>query len=526
MYDITLILSLLAVIAAIVALANRLQIPYPILLVVVGLVIGLIIGPIPSLPTVRLEPDLVLLLFLPPLLYWEAVTTSWRDFRANLRPITSLAVGLVVFTTCGVALIAHLVIGLSWTVAFVLGAVVSSTDAVSAIAVTERLGVPQRVITILAGEGLVNDATALVVYGAAVTAVVHGAFSPAEAGLRFVGASVGGVAIGLTVGWVLARLRRSISDTRVEGTVSLLTPFAAYLPADLVGGSGVLAAVAAGLYLGRQSPVVVSPALRLRADAVWELGTFLLNGLVFILIGLEFHSILLDLSTRSIATLLGDVAVVSGAVIVVRLAWVFSAGGSIQLLRRRSQTKAPPLSPAALGIIGWAGMRGVISLATALALPERTDRGPLADRDLLLFITFGVILVTLVGQGLSLAPIIRWLGVSMDDTEQGEEMRARLAAARAALGQLEVLAAQDRTQRAAIDDLRQHYRRRIEKLESRAAAADELQPSFGDMRHELLNVERQTLIDLRNQGVISDDVLRRIQRELDLEQVRLDAEPR
>ena len=271
---IIIILILLAVVAALVPLADRLAIPYPILLVVVGLILGFI--PNSVLPDVVLKPDVVFLLFLPPLLYWDAVTTSWREFRANFRTIGSLAIGLVIVTTCGVAIIAHALLNFPWGIAFVLGAIVSSTDVVAAGSIASRLGVPPRIVAILEGEGLVNDATALVVYGAAVTAVVAGDFSLPHAGARLIAVSVGGVATGLVVGWGVTSLRRRITDVRVEGMVALLTPFAAYLPADLLGVSGVLAAVTAGLYVGRRSPVVISPASRLRADAIWDLGTFLI----------------------------------------------------------------------------------------------------------------------------------------------------------------------------------------------------------------------------------------------------------
>jgi Na+/H+ antiporter len=523
MQAVVFVLVALAVVAALMPLANRLAVPYPILLVLGGLVLGLVFALVPALPTIRLEPDLVFLLFLPPLLYWEAVTTSWRDFRADLRPITSLAVGLVVFTTCGVAIVAHALIGLGWAVAFVLGAVVSSTDAVAAIAVTARLGVPRRIVTVLAGEGLVNDATALVVYGTAVTAVTSGRFSPGEASLRFVAVSVGGAAIGLIAGWVLIRLRRAIEDSRVEETVALLTPFAAYLPAELIHVSGVLAAVAAGLYVGRQSPAAISSAIRLRADAVWEFGTFVLNGLVFILIGVEFQAISRELSGRTILHLTGDVAIVSLAVIAIRFVWVFPANGLVRLVNRRWGRGEPALSAAALTMIGWAGMRGVISLATALALPQQTDHGPFPDRELLIFLTVGVIAVTLIGQGLTLAPLIRWLGLTADDTAAREERLARLAAARAALDRLDELAGSSAISAHVVQDLRRHYAVRVERLDSAAAGTAEHGANLRDLRAELIAAERRALIDLRNRNQISDGVLRRVQRELDLEQVRLDA---
>jgi len=522
MHEIVTVLGLLAVVAALVPLANRLAVPYPILLVIGGLILGFI--PNKVLPDVALAPDLVFLIFLPPLLYWEALTTSWRDFRANLRPIGSLAIGLVVVTTCGVAVVAHLVLGLPWAVAFVLGAVVSSTDAVAASSIAARLGVPPRIVAILSGESLVNDGTALVVYTSAVAAVMQGSFSLPQAALRFVAVSVGGVAVGLAVGWAVTHLRSHIVDVRVEGAVSLLTPFAAYLPADFVGASGVLAAVATGLYVGRRSPVVISPATRLQADTIWDLGSFLINGLIFILIGLQLHPIFIALDKQPLSRLLGEAALVSVAVIALRLAWVYPAGALARLLNRASKKDVPQLSRAELSVIGWTGMRGVIALATALALPEGAGHSAFPDRNLILFLTFGVIFVTLVGQGLTLPPLIRLLGVTGGNTTEREEARARLAAAPAALERLDALASRDGVPKDMIEGLRARYAQRVERLNDEPDDVDEdWFHAYRDVRRDLLDVERRTIVDLRDRDEINDEALRSIQRELDLEQVRLDA---
>ena len=522
MQEIVTVLGLLAVVAALVPLANRLAVPYPVLLVIGGLILGFI--PNKVLPDVALAPDLVFLTFLPPLLYWEALTTSWRDFRANLRPIGSLAIGLVVVATCGVAVVAHLVLGMPWAIAFVLGAVVSSTDAVAASSIASRLGVPPRIVAILSGESLVNDGTALVVYSSAVAAVTLGSFSLPQAALRFVAASVGGVAVGLAVGWAVTHLRSHIADVRVEGAVSLLTPFAAYLPADFVGASGVLAAVATGLYVGRRSPVVISPATRLQADTIWDLGSFLINGLIFILIGLQLHPIFTALDKQPLSRLLGEAALVSVAVIALRLAWVYPAGTLARLLSRGSKKGAPQLSRAELGVIGWTGMRGVIALATALALPERIAHGAFPNRNLILFLTFGVIVVTLVGQGLTLPPLIRLLGITGGDTTEHEEAHARLAAAQAALERLDILASRDGIPRDMLEGLRARYAQRVERLSDEPDDVDEdWFRAYRDVRRDLLDVERRTIVDLRDRDEINDEALRSIQRELDLEQVRLDA---
>ena len=521
MHDIALVLALLAVVAALVSLANRLSLPYPILLVIGGLCLGFI--PNQVLPDVVLEPDLVLLLFLPPLLYWDALHTSWRDFRANLRPIVSLAFGLVIVTTVGVAAIAHALLGLPWAVSGVLGAIVSSTDAVAAGSIMARLGVPRRVVVILEGESLINDATALVVYSSAVGIVVHGSFSLADTLLHFAGASIGGVAIGLAVGVIVLPLRVRIQDSSVEGMVALLIPFAAYLPADLLGASGVLATVSAGLYIGRRSPLAVAPATRLQADAIWDLGTFVINGLTFILIGLQLHPIVLALSGQSFPTLVGQAAVVSAAVIAVRIAWVYPGVYLAAARDHRHGHDTPLPSRAELGILAWAGLRGVIALATALALPERTAHGPFPDRDLILFLTFGVILVTLVGQGLTLSPLIRWFGVGADDVVAREERQARLAVARAALAQLKRWAARDGAPRELIDDLRMHYERRIARLDGagEGAQADKRLAAARELRRDLLSAERGALVHLRDRNIIGDEALRLVQRDLDLDEVRL-----
>src|SRR5918998_2991496 len=330
MPEIEAILVLLAAVAALATLANRIDIPYPILLVLGGLVLGFVPELVPAFPRVELEPDVVFLLFLPPLLYVSALFTSWRDFRANLRPISLLAVGLVLMTTCAVAAVAHWAIELPWAAAFALGAIVSPTDAIAATAVAQRLGVPRRIVTILEGESLVNDATGIVAYRIAVGAVVAGTFSLWQAGLQFVIGAVGGIAVGLAVGWAVLWARRHVSeDPSVQNTISLLTPFAAYLMAEelptylwhelhLPGEfhlSGVLSVVATGLYVGRRGPYVISPETRLQGYAFWELVTFLLNGVIFALIGLQLRSVVERLSEYSVADLVLYAALVSLTVI-------------------------------------------------------------------------------------------------------------------------------------------------------------------------------------------------------------------
>jgi Na+/H+ antiporter len=517
MQQIAIVLGLLAAVAGAIPLAARLNIAYPIVLVLGGLALGFI----PFVPNVTLDPELVLLVFLPPLLYWEAVNTSWRDFRANIRPISSLAIGLVIGTTGGVALVGHYLLDLPWTVAFVLGAVVSPTDAVAATAIASRLGLPQRLITIIQGESLVNDASALVIYKTAVAAVVAGSFSLPRAGGQFIFATVAGIAIGVVTGALFSRLRTRIHDTRVEGTLSLLIPFLVYLPADLAGASGVLATVTAGLVIGRRSPITTAPEARLQIGAIWDLGTFLLNGLAFILIGLEFQEILRALDRDPLPLLLRDIAVVSLAVIVVRIIWVFPSNALARLFQRKRKREAPA-SKRELSVVAWTGLRGVIALAVALALPETAGDQPFPYRSLIIFVTFGVIIVTLVGQGLTLPPLIRLLSLSSDDNAAREEGVARAALARAALGRLDEWDEREGLPAHLLQELRGRYERRLARIEEaeRVTALPQA-VVIPQLLTDLRDTQRRTLIELRNRNVISDGVLRLIQRELDLEQLRL-----
>ena len=294
------ICTLLIVIAALAILAKKVALPYPVLLVIGGLALGFV----PGLPQVELEPDMVFLFLLPPLIYPAAIFTSWRDFRANLGPISLLAIGLVLFTTAFVAAVAHALTGLPWPAAFVLGAIISPTDAVAATAITDRLRVPRRIVTILDGESLVNDATALVAYRFAIVAMMSGRFSLSEASGRFVLVALGGTGIGLAVGWLAAHLQRRLDDPPVQITISLLTPFAAYIPAERLQVSGVLAVVAAGLFLGWRAPQILTSRTRLNLIVFWEIMVFLLNGLVFVLIGLQLPRILHRLSGRSLKQLI------------------------------------------------------------------------------------------------------------------------------------------------------------------------------------------------------------------------------
>jgi CPA1 family monovalent cation:H+ antiporter len=523
MPQIEIILGLLLAVAALVTVARRIDVPYPVLLVIGGLALGLI----PGLPRVELAPELVFLLFLPPLIYWEALNSSFRDFRANMTSISLLAVGLVLATMCVVAVVAHAAVDhLSWAAAFTLGAIVAPTDAVSATAVFERLGVPRTLATVVEGESLVNDATAIVAYRVAVAAVVSGSFSLWNAGAQFIYASAGGILIGLAVGWAIGQVRRRLSDPPVENTISLLSGFAAYLPADHLGFSGVLAVVATGFYLGRVGPRYVSSRTRIQAQEMWGVLIFLLNGLIFILIGLQLRRVLDALAGYAPATLIRYAALISATVILVRMVWVFP--GTVAAWRldaRRRQLPLPPWQHVTL--VGWAGMSGVVSLAAALALPFTTHSGaPFPERDLIVFLTFSVILVTLVLKGLSLPFTIRLLGIEADGDAAREEAKARYKAARAALARLDQLAAEQRAPAEKIEHLRALYQRRMRHFSAHYhdeshEEEDALASGYEQLRRTLLLDERQAVIRLRDDGVINDEVLRRIQRDLDLEELQL-----
>src|SRR5213596_1347464 len=410
-------------------LAQQLTIPYPILLVLGGLAISYI----PALPSVKLSSELVLLIFMPPLLFAQAWMTPWREFWKYRRPIFLLAVGLVLFTTTAVAFAAQALMGLPLSAGFVLGAIVSPPDAVAASAIAERFGLPRRVVRILEGESLVNDATGLVAYKFALAAVLTGTFSFAKASLQFVIVAVGGIALGWAVGLGSARIFERIKDEAILITLSLLVPYVSYLTAERLEVSGVLAAVTGGLYLGRRAPQMLNASTRLQAGAFWDMLVFLLNSVVFLLIGLQLPTIWTSLSNYSVPMLLWYAIATWLVVILVRPIWVFPGAYLPRWLSRRIRQTEPDPGWRNVLIVAWSGMRGVVSLAAALALPATTaSGGRFPGRDLLVFLTFAVILGTLVGQGLTLGPLIKWLGVRPDRHEEKEEMKTRIALAEAA----------------------------------------------------------------------------------------------
>ncbi|HET7307434.1 MAG TPA: Na+/H+ antiporter [Gammaproteobacteria bacterium] len=527
-----LIFGLLAVIAALVALARFLRVPYPVVLVLGGVGLGFI----PLMPPARLPPDLVMMVFLPPILYSAAFFSSPHEFRANLRPIAWLAVGVTLITATAIAWVAHELIGLPWAAAFVLGAVVAPTDPVAMSAVAGRIGAPRQVVTILEGESLINDGTALSLYHVALAVVVTGFFSLPLAILQFGLYVIVGVAIGLIVGWLVAFIRMRVADRQVEIIISLLTSYAAYIPAQELGVSGVLAAVAAGLYLGWRSPQLSGPRARLQMFEVWEVLPFLLNSLLFILIGLQLPEIVTGIQHWQSLRLLLYAAVICLTVVAMRALWTFPFAYLPRLLNRRVREQAPTVDWRRLSIVAYTGMRGGVSLAIALALPFTIHgHASFPFRNMILFLTFCVILATLVPQGLTLPWLVRRLGLAgQGDVEEREQAEARLQAAEAALARIDELADEDWVHDEAVERLRELYERRRRRFSAQLAEEEAEQEGESEidyeerslasqrLRRELLQAERAKLLELRNSGQISDGVRRGIERDLDLEDTRLE----
>lgn len=520
-----LILLLFVVIFA--ALARKLQTPYPIVLVIAGLLLSFV----PGIPMISLNPDVVFLVVLPPLLYSAAWLTSWRDFKFNLVSIFLLAFGLVGFTVLGVAETTRwLLPGFDWRLGFVLGAVVATTDAIAATSIAKRVGLPQRIVDILEGESLVNDATGLLALEFAIAMVVEGRTpSVTEGAVRLGYLVVGGLTIGLLTGLIVEWIERRIDDGPIEIVISILTPYSAYLAAESARASGVLAVVACGLYLSRQSSEFFSARVRIQAWAVWDSLTFVVNGLVFVLIGLQLPYVLAGIRGYGIGRLALYGALFSAIVIVLRLLWIYPGTWVAYFIRTRILRQQYPLPSAkAVFVVGWTGMRGVVALAAALALPELLANGsPFPRRNIIIFLTFCVILVTLVLQGLTLPSLIRALGLAgRGDDHEDEESEARRIITSTALSHLESARAQDLEAFAAVyDDLTHRYTRRLaslgkENAEGNGMSNQEL-ARYRKILGELLRVERRTAVRLRNEGRINDEVLRKIEHELDLSETRL-----
>jgi Na+/H+ antiporter len=515
-------LLLLLFVVAFGALARKLQTPYPIVLVVAGLLLSFV----PGIPRISLNPDVVFFLILPPLLYGAAWVTSWREFSYNLVSILFLAFGLVLFTVLGVAGAAPWFLsGFDWRMGFVLGAVVAPTDAIAATSIAKQVGLPKRIVDILEGESLVNDASGLLALEFGIAMLVGGETATVSGGLlRLIYLTTVGLGIGLLVGMIVNWVEQRIDHGPIEIALSILVPYATYLTADSIHASGVLAVVACGLYLSRKSSTFFSPGVRLQAWGVWDSLTFILNGLVFVLIGLQLHYVLGGIRGYSMRELLGYGALFSGLLILLRVFWVFPGAYVSNFLRRRllHQKDRPPPARQVF-VVGWTGMRGVISLAAAIALPQTlADGAPFAQRNLIIFLTFSVILVTLVLQGLTLPPLVRALGLAGSEGRNTEEEEARRIILETALSYLEQFREEnggepDET----YHDLEQHCRHRLAALKGDAADVHaDHHRQYVKLSRDLLRVERKTAVRLRNEGRINDELLRDLERELDLSEAR------
>ncbi len=524
------LLLLLGVLVAVAVVARRLNIAPSILLVVAGIALAVI----PGLPRIELAPELVLLGILPPLIYSSGVAMSWREFRFNLRPITLFAFGCVLFSSAAVAAVAFYVLHLPLAVGFLLGAIVAPTDAVAPLAVVRRLGLPRRLIVVLEGEGLANDATALILYRFAVAAVGSGMFSLGAASATFALIVVGEIAYGIGIGWCSLRLRRWARDPRVEITLSLLTPYAAFLVPKHLGGSGVLAAVAAGLYVSWNGPLLIPAATRLQGIFFWDLVVYLLEGLLFLVTGMQMRTLLDDANAVFLRDLAVAIPLVVAVLIAARFIWTYPAAYLPRWLSPALARRDPTPPWQWLFLLAFVGVRGVVSLAAALAIPLTTAAdAPFPGRDLILFITFGVIVVTLIGEGLVLPPVVRWLALPRDAAderrrEQDAEITARIEALQVTQARLDGLAADGKTDPDVVALLRARHAHRSgqapRRTDHHAAIA-----AAAELRAELIAAEREYIYRLLRDGKITDEARRRIERELDLEEESLafkrDSEP-
>ncbi|MBV8114498.1 MAG: Na+/H+ antiporter [Silvibacterium sp.] len=507
-------------------LARKLRTPYPIIMVIGGLVLNFI----PKVPDITLNPDLIFLVVLPPLLYSSAWSTSWREFRYNIIGISLLAFGLVTFTVIGVSLAApHVFPGFDWRLGLVLGAIVAPTDAIAAASIARQIGLPAHIVAVLEGESLVNDASGLLALEFALNILVHKHMPTVSEGLlTLVWLTAGGIAVGLIVAWVVYHIEKRIDDAPIEITISILVPYAAYLAAQALHASGVLAVVACGLLLSRLSDRLFSPTVRIGAWSVWDSLTFILNGLVFVLIGLQFPAIRTSISSYGLSTIAMNGAIFSVLLILLRLVWVFP-GASLShfICQRWSHRRENPPSARETFVVGWTGMRGVVSLAAALALPKvLMDGSPFPQREMILYLTFCVILVTLVFQGLTLPQLIHLLGLAGKVGPDCEELEARRIVTEAAITHLESAKTRDSKDAAEVyEDLTHRYRERLASLSAAATQREMMDTARHlELSLEAVRVERDTAIQLRNEGRINDTVLRRIERELDLSESRLISE--
>jgi CPA1 family monovalent cation:H+ antiporter len=519
-------LLVLSVLAASATVARRLELTPAIVFLVVGIVLAFT----PGFPQIEMKPEGVLLLVLPPLIYSAGVSMSWREFKFNLRPITLLAVGCVIFTTCAVAVAVHYALGLPWGVGFVLGAIVSPPDVVAPLAIARRLGLPHRILVVLEGEGLANDATALILYRFAVMAVSTGTFSLSSAAGSFAAIVICEFLFGIAVGWLRLRLRQWAHDPRVEITLSLLTPYLAFWVPEHAGGSGVLATVVAGLYVSWNGPLLISAATRLQGIFFWDFATWLIEGLLFLIVGFETRALVEASKSLPVHDIISAIAITTVIVIVARFIWVFPGAYLPRLVSKRIRAREEPPPWRGIAIVGFTGIRGVVSLAVALALPLTLNNGePFPHRDLILLVSFGVIFLTVVGIGSTLPFVARALGVTEYGHfearhEREKEIAARRELVAASRKELNRIVKERELPEGLARFLETRHEMRVRALPEPAAKEGEFTPATKGaiMVREIISIERKLLHKLLREGKITDETRRRIERDLDLEEAVVD----
>ena len=515
----SLVLLLMICAVALGWLARHFKFPYPIALVIGGA----LLGTIPRLPQFPFDPQLILVIVLPPILYQAALLTSWSDFKAHIRSISLLAIGLVIATTLAVGLVLKLMVpSVPWAAAFVLGAIVSPPDAVAATTILSRLNIPRHLVTILEGESLVNDASGLVIYKLAIVAVLTGAFSMGEATTQFALVSVGGVLIGIVMGFVFVEIHKRLGDPFIEVITALAIPYVAYIAAESLHVSGVLGVVAAGLVRGRYAPEIVSAEMRIMARSVWNVLVFMLNSLVFILIGIQMSEVMDTLGRYSLSQLVLMGSAITVVAVVVRFAWVYPAAYLPNWFPSLVNKQVPQLRRRELGIISWCGMRGIVSLAAALALPATLPNGdPFPARDLIIFLTFVLIAATLSGQGLTLSPLIRKLKVGSDWSMVEEQRLVRSAMSTAAINAVDAHLAQAKAPPEWADLLRAEIAERVALAAPEGLEHTERDRLLGDLRRIAIDAERRELIRLWRENAIGDEVMRHQEELLDYQEAQL-----
>lgn len=521
-FGIEILFLLLLLVALFAIIGNRLKLPLPILMTMGGLGLSVM----PYFPQLTLDPKMVFLLILPPLLYNAGSNTSWRDFKGQLRAILLLAIGLVVATTFCVAWAAMQIIpGMTWPLAILLGAIIAPPDAVAATAVAQKLNLPKRIVTILEGESLVNDATGLVIYKLALAVILFsGDWSWAAITQDFMIVSVGGIIIGLLIGWSAVQLRKPIDNPPVEIILSLLTPFAAYIPAEELGFSGILSVVVCGLYVGWHLPHITSSKSRMVGYTVWGTVTFILNNLVFLLIGLQLPQIISGVKNHNPTDLAYYCAILTATMIVIRMAWVYPGAYLPRLLssKIRGREKMPRVN--GVTFVGWAGMRGVVSLAAAMAIPVlMSDGSPFPQRELITFLCFAMIIFSLLVQGLSLEKVAKWLGIKGDNRESEEEWMAREYILQKAIDQIRFHRDKNSHHPTILNAIEGNYKMKLESLGPIIKQDPETLvcvDSHHDLQMQLIDLQRKALLELRHHQQIGDDVMRHIIRELDLEELQ------